>query len=376
MAGNLRTVTAKTIGAICLGMLVCVQLIPAFAQQNVTSMYEDAKRLSRTGQVDKAIERYTEILALLTPTEHNAYTVRLARAQAYMKKGDLTQAKADIADVMSSPEADSETIATALRLKGQLFLKNDKKRAALKSFTQAIKTPHENEKLRSACFTDRGITFINLEDTDRAVSDLNKAIQLDPESGLAYAARGMAYLRSDRIEAAKQDGEKALRLSNSEQATKLAREILKELSASASGPAGVSVPLDERGHLLVQVRFSKKGPPHRFLLDTGATNTLIDESLLKQIAAETEVVRIGKSQARIADGSVVHVTRYKVKTAFLYHLPLGEIEVHVLEKSGGKLLNLLGMRSLRHVSVNIDNAKRVAEIRRTDATLNADSSLE
>jgi len=124
------------------------------------------------------------------------------------------------------------------------------------------------------------------------------------------------------------------------------------------------------------VRFSKKGEPHRFLLDTGATNTLIDESLLKKMAAETEVVPVGKAQARIADGSTINVTRYKVKTAFLYHVPLGEIEVHVLEKTTGKLLNLLGIRSLRNVTVTIDNAKRVAEIRRTDAELNAGSSLE
>ncbi len=367
---------AKIFIALCVAMFGCMWAVPASAKQDLTRMYDEAKREFKAGKNDQAVEGFSKILALLSPNERNAFTVKLARAQAYMNKGDLVKAKKDITEVLTAPKADSETLASAMRLSGMLQLKVQNYRGAVKSFTKAIKTPHENEKLRSACFADRGITFINLDKPDRAISDLNKAIQLNPQSGFAYAARGMAYLRSDRIEAAKQDGERALKLDNGKQTTKMAHQILKELSASASGPLSVSVPLDDRGHLLVQVRFSKKGTPYRFLLDTGATNTLIDESLLKKIASQTEVTRIGRSKARIADGSTIIVTRYKVKTAFLYHLPLGEIEVHVLEKASGKMQNLLGTGSLRHVSVTIDNAKRTAEIRRTDAGANAGSSLE
>jgi tetratricopeptide (TPR) repeat protein len=376
MAGNPRFMKVKTVIAVCLGVLACMWVGPARGEQDFKRLYEEGKRLSEEGQNDQAIEKYNRVLALLSSNEQNAYTVKLARAQAYLNKGDFARANKDLKDVLASPEPTAETLTSAMRLQGRLLVKRGKQREAIKAFTEAIKIPHDNEKLRSACFTERGIAFINLDEPDKAISDLNKAIQLNPDSGLAYAARGMACLRSDRIEAAKRDSDRALKLGDSEQATKWAHEILKELSASASGPASVSVPLDDRGHVMVQVRFSKKGEPHRFLLDTGATNTLIDESLLKKMAAETEVVPVGKAQARIADGSTINVTRYKVKTAFLYHVPLGEIEVHVLEKTTGKLLNLLGIRSLRNVTVTIDNAKRVAEIRRTDAELNAGSSLE
>jgi tetratricopeptide (TPR) repeat protein len=374
--GLLQSVKARIIIVLCLGALSCAWAVPAFAKQDLTRMYDEAKRQFKAGKNDQAIDGFSKILGLLPANERNAYTVKLARAQAYLNKGDLSKAANDITEVIEAPKADPETLASAMRLTGLLHLKRQKYRDALKSFTEAIKAPHENEKLRSACFADRGITYINLDETDKAISDLNKAVQLNPQSGFAYAARGMAFLRSDKIEAARQDGERALKLDNSDQTAKMANEILKELSASASGPLSVSVPLDDRGHVLVQVRFSKKGAPSRFLLDTGATNTLIDESLLKKISQETEVTRIGKSKARIADGSTITVTRYKVKGAFLYHLPLGEIEVHVLDKASGKMQNLLGTGSLRQVAVTIDNAKRTAEIRRTNSDANAGSSLE
>jgi tetratricopeptide (TPR) repeat protein len=376
MTRDLGSMVKGVLCALCVGALVCAWVVPAIAKQDLTRMYDEAKRQFKAGKNEQAIEGFSKILGLLPTNQRNAYTVKLARAQAYMNKGDLAKAANDITEVLAAPMVDEETQATATRLTGLLHLKRQKYREALKSFTDAIKTPHENEKLRSACFADRGITFINLEETDKAISDLNKAIQLNPQSGFAYAARGMAYLRSDKIEAAKRDSEQALKLDSGAQTAKMAQEILKELSASASGPLSVSVPLDNRGHVLVQVRFSKKGTPHRFLLDTGATNTLIEESLLKKISQETEVTRIGKSKARIADGSTITVTRYKVKTAFLYHLPLGEIEVHVLEKASGKMQNLLGTGSLRQVAVTIDNAKRTAEIRRTESDTTAGSSLE
>ncbi len=376
MASELKFMKARVLIALCVVTLVGAWAVPALAKQDVARLYEEAKRQFKEGKNDQAVDGFSKILALLSPNERNAFTVKLARAQAYLNKGDLVKARKDITEVLAAPRADAETLASAMRLSGMAQLKVQNYRDALKSFTKAIKTPHENEKLRAACFADRGITFINLDEPDKAISDLNKAIQLNPQSGFAYAARGMAYLRSDKIDAAKRDGEQALKLDNSRQTAKMAHEILKELSASASGPLSVSVPMDERGHILVQVRFGKKGTPSRFLLDTGATNTLIDESLLKKISSQTEVTRIGTSKARIADGSMITVTRYKVKAAFLYHLPLGEIEVHVLEKTSGKMQNLLGTGSLRHVSVTIDNAKRTAEIRRIVSDANAGSSLE
>ncbi len=158
----------------------------------------------------------------------------------------------------------------------------------------------------------------------------------------------------------------ALRLNPDEQTRKIAEKVLQELSVSASGPSRVSVSMGAHGHIFVQVSFSKNGKPHRFLLDTGATYSLIDRDLLAEISHETEVKQIGKGMVSTADGAVHTVTRYKVKTAFLYNLPLGEIEVHVFDKKGKRITNLLGAQSLRSVSVSIDNQERKVEITRKD----------
>ena len=148
--------------------------------------------------------------------------------------------------------------------------------------------------------------FTRLGDADRGLSDLNKAIELDPKSGFAYAGRSEAYLRQDNIERARKDSEQALRLNPDEQTRKIAEKVLQELSVSASGPSKVSVSMGAQGHIFVHVSFSKKGKPHRFLLDTGATYSLIDRDLLVEISRETEVKQIGKGMVSTADGADSH----------------------------------------------------------------------
>ncbi len=211
---------------------------------------------------------------------------------------------------------------------------------------------------------------------DKAVSDLNKAIELDPTSGFAYAGRGLAYLRQDKIDSARRDGEKALSLHPDEETRTIAEKILSEMSVSASGPLSVVVPINEGGHVFVQVRFRKNGTPHRFLLDTGATFTLIDRDLLEEIKRDVQVKEVGKGMVAIADGSRHKVTRYKVKTAFLYNLPLGEIEVHVFDGKIKRVTNLLGIRSLGNVAVSIDTASRKAEISRRESRNSKEQRLE
>ena len=239
-------------------------------------------------------------------------------------------------------------------------------RKALSDFTEAIKTPHDNNSLRSASFANRGIVYINLGDQDKAVSDLDKAIELEPASGFAYAGRGLAQLRRDNIEKARRDAEKALRLNPDAQTRSMAEKIMNELAVSASGPLSVSVPIGDSGHPFVQVRFGKGGKPHRFLLDTGATYTLIDKGLLAEIGRETEVKAMGRARVQTADGASHTVIRYKIKDAFLFHLPLGDIEAHVFEKPMPKIINLLGTRSVGKIAVSIDNAQKKIEIRRKD----------
>jgi hypothetical protein len=111
-------------------------------------------------------------------------------------------------------------------------------------------------------------------------------------------------------------------------------------------------------------------------LDTGATFTLIDRDLLEEIKRDVQVTEVGKGMVATADGSRHKVTRYKVKTAFLYNLPLGEIEVHVFDGKIKRVTNLLGIRSLGTVAVSIDTSSRKAEISRRDSRNSKEQRLE
>ncbi len=371
-----RLIPARAWAVFCSVMVIAACSFQAWAAENVEALFEKGKQHLKTGHYDQAVSAFSEALNSVEYDGRNAHVVRLARAQAYFSKGDFKSAYKDLDEILGSDGIEGELLASGLQLRGVLNLRQGRTSRALRDFTAAIKTAHENDSLRSVCFANRGIAFINLGNFDNAVSDLNKAIELDSKSSFAYAGRGLAYLRKDKVESARRDGEKALSLNPDEDTRKIAEKVLREMSVSASGPLSVIVPINEGGHIFVQVRFRKNGTPHRFLLDTGATFTLIDQDLLEEIKHEAEVTEIGKGMVSIADGSRHKVTRYKVRTAFLFNLPLGEIEVHVFDRKIKRVTNLLGMRSLGNVAVSIDSAGRRAEISRRESRDSREKGLE
>jgi predicted aspartyl protease len=121
--------------------------------------------------------------------------------------------------------------------------------------------------------------------------------------------------------------------------------------------------------VFVQVRFGAGGKPRRFLLDTGATQSLISKDLMESIRKETQVTPLGQGRAMTADGATHPVTRYLVKDAFLFNLPLGDIEVVVFSGKQPTYANLLGANSLKQLSISINTASRKAEIRRVDSNV-------
>jgi tetratricopeptide (TPR) repeat protein len=345
-------------------LFFCAWTSELWADRQASILVDRGLSSMKSGNYDQAIRAFSEALERLQPGEKNAHIVILNRARAYYRMGKLKDARKDVDRVLQSNALDGETQASGLLIRGTILHREGRDKQALVDFTAALKIQHDNIQLRSKAFADRGITFLDMGDVDRAVSDLNKAIELNPTDAFAHAARGLAYLRQDKIDAARTDGERAMRLKPDKNAEKLAQTILDELSVSATGPQSVSVPLNEQGHIFVQVRFSKRGKPHRFLLDTGATYSLVDSSLLQEIQREATVEQIGKGKVRIADGSTHVITRYRVKPVFLFTMPLGEVEIHVLENQGQKVTNLLGVKSLQNIAVSLDNSERKAELRR------------
>jgi tetratricopeptide (TPR) repeat protein len=350
-----------------------VALFPSWASSadtegHIASLFEQGKSYLNSGDYQKAVEIFSRVLGLVQPLSKDRVTALLARAQAHYRASELPDAWKDVMKVLDSNQATGEAIASAYHIRGLIHLKRDRPDKAVEDFTSAIKSPHGDLSLRAVSFVNRGMAYLNAAKYDEAVSDLNKGLELNPKSAFAYAARGLAYLRADNIDMAARDARRALRMDPDPQAKTIAQRILTELSASASGPRSVTVPLNDDGQIFVLVRFSKNGKPHRFLLDTGATVSLVSRDLLNQLSRETEVKKIGRGIVSLADGRQQTVSRYAIKNAFLYNLPLGEIEVHVLDAKTKELINLLGTRSIGNVAVSIDNVAKKAEIVRRDSS--------
>ncbi len=67
------------------------------------------------------------------------------------------------------------------------------------------------ENLRpGAAYIDRGGTYLQRDDNDRAIADFTKAIELDPEGAVAYNLRGVAYASKLDFDSAIADFDKAI----------------------------------------------------------------------------------------------------------------------------------------------------------------------
>ena len=361
VAQGLR-VTASSLSFI---VALCLACGPVLGEEDdPVRVFEQGESSMKARDYAKAVKAFSRALELFQPTDRNYHVVMVSRAHAYFKMGDLNASWTDVKSVMAHQSLDGETRATGLVIRGMINLRRNREQEALRDLTNAIKTQHDSMPLRAVSFAQRGVAYISVGEVDKAVSDLNQAVRLDHQSPVAYAGRGLAHLRKDRIENARSDAEKALSLNPDEETAKTARSVLQSLTASYTGPDRVSVPIGDDGHIFVQVRFTKDGKPHRFLLDTGATYSLVSKDLMEKIRQQTQVREIGKGRVMTADGALHTVSRYKVKDVFLYNLPLGEIEVHVFAGKVKTFANLLGARSLKGVSISLDTGVKKAEIRR------------
>ena len=347
-----------------------IAIIPTnvFALDQSEHLFKDAKSALKSGDYQSAIQSFTKALGSLALNNEFTQAALIARAQAYYEKGDFKSSRKDLKQALNSEGISGESLASSLNLSALLYLKESRVSRAVQDFTLAISVPHNNNSLKSITHANRGITFLNTGSYEKAIQDFNRAIELDPKSSFNYAARAVADLRTDRVEKAREDCQIAMTMGTDQQSLRLVNSVMDELNFGKLGETTVTTRINEDGQIFVQMKFSKKGKPHRFLLDTGATHSLIDKSLLKELARETRVKEIGRGMVHLADGSSSPVTRYAVENAFLFQIRLGSIQVQTIDRKTKHSLNLLGAGSLKNLSILIDTSQKLVQIKQKAAS--------
>ena len=68
-----------------------------------------------------------------------------------------------------------------LKEEGNEFIKNQQFEEAEQKYTDAINLDPSNKKLNAIIFSNRALTFIKRKETFKALDDLNKSLELNPE---------------------------------------------------------------------------------------------------------------------------------------------------------------------------------------------------
>ena len=121
----------------------------------------------------------------------------LRRAEVFRLKGEDQRAKSDLHRVLGF-NSNGPAAEQALSELGHIAMESRDLMTALDHFDQLVSiAPYS-----ATAWCDRGMVNAALLDDDKAISDLQKALELDPTLDQAYANMAVVYLRQGR----KQEG--------------------------------------------------------------------------------------------------------------------------------------------------------------------------
>jgi tetratricopeptide (TPR) repeat protein len=153
------------------------------------------------GDYERAAKCYTHDIERVP--EHPDYY--LARAACYL---NMMQKERAFADVGRTLKIDPDN-AVALEMRGEIDLMDKKYSAALEYFARA----QEIKPDWPAPFFDRGSVLLDKKEFQAALDEFNMAISFPPQLPLFYVIRSMAHFRLGNMDAAHEDQDTAMRLS-------------------------------------------------------------------------------------------------------------------------------------------------------------------
>jgi tetratricopeptide (TPR) repeat protein len=171
------------------------------SEDRVLAHFWYAEALLRLGRLAEARQQYAHALAL----EPEMPEALLGLAQLAYRRNNLQEAEQFLEAALDQ----REEYAEALLFKGRLLYEQDQFDAALDALNRSIAA---NEEIGEAYYRRALVLMVEHENVERALDDLQRAVQLDPSDEESFYWLGRAYLVDQDYEEALQAFQEAIRL--------------------------------------------------------------------------------------------------------------------------------------------------------------------
>ena len=168
--------------------------------------------------------------------------------------------------------------------KGVQLLKSERFEDAIVIFTQLIGSDRNNAKF----YCERGVTYMHLKRFDKAISDMDKAAELEPKNGYRFASRAFVKGAAGDVIGGIKDYEKAIELNPEDDISYNNLGLLQERLGYEKQSKRNFKEADNLSN--VDSEFSKR-------LNTNGTNSLGNSQILNtSTAPKVDLVNAAKKQ--------------------------------------------------------------------------------
>jgi Flp pilus assembly protein TadD len=209
----------------CIATIVALSPIPAAALDNQAQYQACMALLGRnpSGALDSAVE---------WEKQGGGDAARHCKALAMIRTGDVEDGALELERVAAAmPQMKAPLAAELFAQAGQAWIKAGNPQRALYAQNQGLKlNPTDVELL-----IDRALTFGTSGMYFEALDDLNRAVDLRPDSPDVYAMRAAAYRQLENPDLARDNINQALKLSPSHPGALLERGYLRRAKGDLAG---------------------------------------------------------------------------------------------------------------------------------------------
>ena len=130
-----------------------------------------------------------------------------------LNRGSFNEAKEEFEYYLRNPEIHRHMFGVAHFGKGLLFEKLKQENSALAEYELAIQNDvHPTVMIKDKAYMNIGAIHLRNKDYQGAIKAYLKAVESNPQNGLAHYYLGLSYLRAGEIEKAEPEAEKAQKL--------------------------------------------------------------------------------------------------------------------------------------------------------------------